>query len=142
MKPDLFEERLRTQPLKPLPPVWREEILGAARGSAQEDQRGLLERGGLERLCEWFWPHPVAWAGLAACWVAVAGLHRAAAPSPAEVAQAQESARMAAAYSALWYRPEAAALTVEPPVADSAAPPRRRVPDQGRHESPSAFMVA
>jgi len=77
---DDFEERLQRQPWRPLPPAWREEILGAAQAaaksalpasSAQADWRSLLRA----RLNALLWPHPKAWAGLVAVWIVVMGLN-------------------------------------------------------------------
>jgi hypothetical protein len=70
-----FEQRLRQVPVKPLPPEWRAEILAAAGAVQPAPARPALQ----ERLAVgWrslFWPHPQAWAGLAAAWVVIALLH-------------------------------------------------------------------
>jgi hypothetical protein len=75
---DPFEQRLRRQPLRPVPSAWREEILAAAKAtqrstatpSVSEDQAALLVgwRLLLGRL-------PVAWASLAALWIALIGVN-------------------------------------------------------------------
>jgi hypothetical protein len=99
---DQFEERLRRQPLKKAPPAWRGEILAAARMAARPDaaggtrwrQRGrvrtfvpspdaALGDGDIAARCPYpvralLWPHPKAWAGLAALWLVVIGLNLAA----------------------------------------------------------------
>jgi hypothetical protein len=66
MKTD-FEKQLERQPLRELPREWRSQILNAA------------SRAGNSTLVEWFstwlWPHPRAWAGLAAAWVVIFLLH-------------------------------------------------------------------
>jgi hypothetical protein len=61
MKPDSLEAELVRQPFQPLPPAWRDEILAAAAAAATPGWRDYL------------WPHPRAWAALAAGWVAIAG---------------------------------------------------------------------
>ncbi len=76
---DPFERRLRAQPLRPVPPAWREEILTAARAgetnrSKQREQR-LLFSCSTAWLRSLLWPYPRAWAGLAALWLAVAGFN-------------------------------------------------------------------
>jgi hypothetical protein len=81
MNTDDFEERLRNQPLRPVPEKWREEILHAARmfgRPAAADSHADLRVGwaGYVRdlrslICALFWPSPKAWAGLAATWLAL-----------------------------------------------------------------------
>src|SRR5882724_2346283 len=68
MKPDDFEERVRRQPLRELPPQWRREILSSAihatpraRASAVTNLRAQLSA--------LLWPCPQAWAGLAVIWL-------------------------------------------------------------------------
>jgi hypothetical protein len=74
MKPDDFESRLQRQPLRPVPPAWRAEILAAAREaqpvhhvSRQPHQSFLSTLN--QQLATLLWPHPKAWAGLAAVWI-------------------------------------------------------------------------
>lgn len=75
---DPFEERLRRQPVREIPPAWREEILAAAAGCERPRaalRQGLFSWAGRIRLREWLWPAPQAWAGLAALWMIILGLH-------------------------------------------------------------------
>lgn len=79
MNTDDFEQHLRRQPLRPVPPAWRDEILATAR---QSDRQAVgmppAAAGGpswTAVLRDWLWPHPAAWAGLAAGWVLVAALN-------------------------------------------------------------------
>jgi hypothetical protein len=79
-----FEQRLRRQPVKKVPGEWRAEILGAAR-AAEMNQRqqevsreftfAATRRSWLStishQLSTLLWPHPRAWAGLAAVWVCI-----------------------------------------------------------------------
>jgi hypothetical protein len=78
---DDFEQKLRCQPLRQVPTEWREEILTVANkvGTARRAVRGRL---GEASLPNWFstlnaqlstllWPHPKAWAGLAAIWILI-----------------------------------------------------------------------
>ena len=69
-----FEKKLRRQPVKEIPSAWRAEILAAA--SAEQTIRhssSVIRPGWLStlnsQLSTLLWPHPRAWAGLAAVWV-------------------------------------------------------------------------
>ncbi len=71
---DPFEQRLRRQPLRQVPPAWREEILAQAQPAAGVN-RSCAPASELPfaaalwlRLRELLWPCPQAWAGLAAVW--------------------------------------------------------------------------
>lgn len=77
MKPDEFEQKLSRQPLRPVPPEWRAEILAAGRGPRVEGRaREPFQPSTLvARLSTVFWPHPKAWAGLAAVWVCIGVLN-------------------------------------------------------------------
>ena len=69
-----FERRLSRQPLRQLPSEWRAEILAAAHGVGPPRGGVRGQRSALS-LSKWFvnllWPHPVAWAGLAAAWICI-----------------------------------------------------------------------
>lgn len=71
---DEFENKLRNQPRREIPPEWRQEILGPLRKS--QDAPAAWWR-------QLLWPHPAAWASLAAAWVAIVGLSVAGAPEAA-----------------------------------------------------------
>ncbi len=73
MNLDDFEARLRRQPLRPVPPAWREAILDSSQPSTINPQPSTCWR-------DWLWPSPVAWAGLAATWVVILALNHAAGP--------------------------------------------------------------
>ena len=67
-----FERRLSRQPFRQVPAEWREEILAVAgRDSRVEGQaqKWLWPSSLVSRLSSVLWPHPVAWAGLAAVWI-------------------------------------------------------------------------
>jgi hypothetical protein len=105
-----FENRLSRQPLRPVPPAWRAEILAAAvdREAKVEGRRPAASRPSplVTRLSSLFWPHPRAWAGLAAVWIfifvlnfsmrdAVPGLAvKSAPPSPEVMAELKKQQRM------------------------------------------------
>ena len=83
MKPDDFEQHLQRQPMRQVPSEWREEILSAARQAARPQAAPRAPRHAWRtvfstlnsHLSTLLWPHPAAWAGLAAVWVAMLGLH-------------------------------------------------------------------
>jgi len=69
-----FEQRLAHQPVKPVPAEWRAEIMAAAHAAqASRHQSPATRRSLLStincQLSTLFWPHPKAWAGLAAVWI-------------------------------------------------------------------------
>lgn len=71
---DEFEQRLSRQPVKEIPSAWRAEILSAARNAQVVRHPSLMARRSWlsiinSQLAAFFWPHPKAWAGLAAVWV-------------------------------------------------------------------------
>ena len=97
---DQFEQRLRRQPLRPVPPAWREEILAAASEYRQDATSQPVSEDQAALLAGWrliFTRLPIAWATLAALWVLLIGLNLAL-PSPIVrvAAQASPSAQMAA----------------------------------------------
>lgn len=67
---DDFEQQLKRQPLRSIPPEWRRDILNAAR---QQRSSGNAQPA-WQWLREWLWPAPQAWAGLAAVWLAILAL--------------------------------------------------------------------
>jgi len=84
MKADDFEKRLQSQPMRQVPPEWRDQILAAARqaAAAQPVPRpaprahafSALLSAINHQLSNLLWPHPAAWAGLAAVWLMILGL--------------------------------------------------------------------
>jgi hypothetical protein len=73
-EPDQFEQRLSRQPLRQVPPEWREEILAMASRESRVDSQAPNHSWSSSVVCRLssvFWPHPVAWAGLAAIWVVI-----------------------------------------------------------------------
>ena len=85
MNTDDFEKRLQRQPLRQMPGEWREEILSAARQASLPEHAprtthhvppspSLLSTLH-HQLSTLLWPHPTAWAGLAAVWVVILGIN-------------------------------------------------------------------
>ena len=73
---DQFEQRLGRRPLRPIPQAWRVEILAAAREAKASCHPSPATRHNWlatfhHQLATLLWPHPKAWAGLAAVWVVI-----------------------------------------------------------------------
>lgn len=113
MKPDDFEQKLQRQPLRQVPAEWRAEILAAAREARPIRHSSFVIRSSWlstlnAQLSSLLWPHPKAWAGLAAVWVFVFALNfsmrdkaptvaeKSAPPSPEVVAELKQQQRMLA----------------------------------------------
>jgi hypothetical protein len=76
-----FEERLRSQPLRPIPAEWRGEILTAAKLSAAARSEPT-ERNPTSVILqtlwrELIWPCRIVWAGVACAWLLIIGLNAA-----------------------------------------------------------------
>ena len=69
---DDLEQKLRRQSPRQIPAAWREEILSAATDAS-------VSRHSSPATCNWLsallWPHPRAWAGLAAVWIFIFALN-------------------------------------------------------------------
>jgi len=113
MKPDDFEQRLQRQPLRRIPAEWRGEILRAGRRAAVAEigDAGTASLPILNwrmALANIFWPHPKAWAGLAAVWILIFAVdfsvrdkspvmaEKAAPPSPEVIVELKQQQRMLA----------------------------------------------
>jgi hypothetical protein len=64
-----FEQKLSRQPLRKIPGEWRAEILAATQSIARPRLRASFLSTFNQQLSTLFWPHPKAWAGLAAIWI-------------------------------------------------------------------------
>jgi hypothetical protein len=115
---DDFEQKLSRQPLRQVPTEWREEILTAASkvGTARRVVHGRLGEASLpnwlstlnSQLSTILWPHPKAWAGLAAVWILIFAVdfsvqdkspvmaEKSAPPSPEVVAELKQQQRLLA----------------------------------------------
>jgi len=91
-----FEQRLRRQPVRKVPGEWRAEILSAARAAGAEEvsreftfaATGDSWLSAVRRqLSALLWPHPKAWAGLAAVWVCILALNFCTQDKPVMLAQ-------------------------------------------------------
>jgi len=89
MNTDDFEKRLQRQPLREIPAEWREEILKGAqtpRHSSSVTRHSFLSTLN-SKLSTVLWPHPKAWAGLAAAWVLIVAVHFASSDPSLQVAK-------------------------------------------------------
>ncbi len=69
---EAFEKRLAQVPQRPVPAAWRDDILSAARAEAVTRPVPAPAHASLrDALMALLWPHPTAWAGLAAAWVLI-----------------------------------------------------------------------
>jgi hypothetical protein len=81
MNPEDFERRLQRQPLRQVPNEWRIEILASARAASatRRTAGGEYQNSSLRmpdtKLSDVLWPHPLAWAVLAAVWVIILGVN-------------------------------------------------------------------
>ena len=72
---DDFEKRIQRQPLRQIPNEWRAEILAAAKPVARLAPHASFLSTLNHQLSTILWPHPKAWAGLAAVWIAIFALN-------------------------------------------------------------------
>jgi hypothetical protein len=70
VKEPSFEKHLAVQPLRDIPGGWRAKILAEAQTHKKSSAIAALGSA----LHSWLWPHPIAWAAIAAGWVVAAGL--------------------------------------------------------------------
>jgi len=108
MKMDDFEQRLQRQPLRQIPVEWRGEILSAAKHASRPVPRASFLSTFNFQLSTLLWPHPKAWAGLAAVWILIFAVNfsirdkapvmaeKAAPPSPEVIAELRQQQRMLA----------------------------------------------
>lgn len=80
MKPDDFDTRLSRQPLKEIPAAWRADILFEAREAQVAHHASRITHHSFlstlnQQLSTLLWPHPKAWAGLAAVWICISVLN-------------------------------------------------------------------
>ncbi len=84
---DEFENRLRGQPRREIPPEWRREILAPLCKQTKAPVSWWHQL---------LWPHPAAWASLAAAWGAIFALNLAGAPEGKSYAAIQSPDKLVA----------------------------------------------
>jgi len=144
MKPDPFEEKLRNQPLRRVPPEWRQEILRAASNADKPRMPSTNVAAGSwsellstlrSRLAAILWPCPRAWAGLAAVWVGMLLFNHEIAPKGTSLARETPSA----AANVVGWREQERLLTElmgpqNAPVADRPRPSSARPRSEWRRQ--------
>jgi hypothetical protein len=107
-----LERRLSRQPLRQIPAEWRAEIVGRASSLSPSVKARKIETGKMPVLLsicrDLLWPHPRAWAGLAAVWVLIFAVdfsmrdtspvvaEKATPPSPEVIVELKQQQRMLA----------------------------------------------
>ena len=124
MNLDDFEQRLRREPVKPIPSEWREQILTQARATQPETRNSELGTASLlsvlwQRLV---WPNPKAWAGLAAIWLVILGLNLASRDSAPRTEARMEPAPNSELRRLLKEQEQLYAELIERPLRPVAAP--------------------
>ena len=75
---DPFEQRLRRQSLRQVPPSWREQILAAAHVHQRTAAAASVSEDQAELIAGWrllFGRLPLAWASFAALWIVMVGVN-------------------------------------------------------------------
>jgi hypothetical protein len=124
MNADEFEKRLQRQPLRQAPCEWRAEILTAARDAQTVRHASRITHHSWlstfnHQLSTLFWPHPKAWAGLAAVWIFIFAVNfplrdpsprmaeKSAPPSPEVIVELKKQQRMFAELVGSYESPDA-----------------------------------
>ncbi len=105
---DDFEKQIQRQPLRQIPGEWRGEILSAVERASRPTPRASFLSTFNFQLSTLLWPHPKAWAGLAAVWILIFVVdfsmrdktpgvaEKAAPPSPEVIVELKQQQRMLA----------------------------------------------
>jgi hypothetical protein len=150
MNSDDFEKRVQSQPMRQVPVEWRQEILSAAlqaaapqhatRNTQQAHAAPSLLSTFCQQLSAILWPHPAAWAGLAAVWLLIAGLSlstRTAAPQLAR----RTSPLSPQVVMAFREQEQVLAELIGPPEAPAAMRPKPAAVPQPRSEYQQGFLA-
>lgn len=140
-----FEERLQGQPFRPVPPAWRDDILRAARAAGRSSAAPLASQrswfSAIEsKLAALLWPHPRAWAGLAALWLLILGLGFAARDSALH--QPQQAASPSPQMRELLRQQEQLLAELMGPLDQPVADRRRTAPPQPHSQRTEGFSYA
>ena len=120
MKPEEFENQLRRHPVRHVPAEWRDGILSAARSDAPPEKTPAPLESWMRAI---FWPHPTAWAGLAAAWVLIFVFNYEA-TDPSELMAAGSGPATANVFMALQQQQQEMAQMMQPMDNQPAEPPK------------------
>jgi hypothetical protein len=81
---DDFEKFLAKQPLRPIPPEWRAQILETATASEPAKPQPAKNEPSIPWWRALLWPSPVAWGSVACVWLLIIGMNIASRPSKGE----------------------------------------------------------
>ena len=145
MKTDDFEKRLRQQALRKIPAEWRAEILGAARTASSPPHVSRFTLPGFlstinHQLSTLLWPHPKAWAGLAAAWLLILTMNFYSADHTTRVAKAAPAPSPELLLALREQRRELAKL-IEPAATLDAEQPKPFLPSPRSEQQAGAFCV-
>jgi hypothetical protein len=70
-----FEKRMQSQSFREIPGQWRGEIMAEAAKWQSRPGSAPARHPTLRLLSDWLWPHPKAWAGLAAIWIVILAMN-------------------------------------------------------------------
>ena len=141
MNSEQFEDCLRRQPLRATPPGWRRKILAEAANASSARARSRSSQNWAKTLFGWMWPKPMAWAALAAAWVAIFVLNKVSAPTPEESAQAEAGAAIADANLQILGRLDELDFAAETTPVRPSSTPETKPPDQGSLERPETSVA-
>jgi hypothetical protein len=140
-----FEKELKQRPMRQMPPEWRAEILAAAKTAAASIEspasvgRPSFLSAMQARLSAILWPHPKAWAGLAAVWGAILLLNFATGDRPETVAhKTSPSPEM----MAVWKEQERTLVKLVEPFDQLPAVPAKQAVPRPRSERQSTAALA
>ena len=150
MNPDDFEKRLERQPLRQVPGEWREEILSTARQASLPEHApratyhapapASLLSTIHHQLSTLLWPHPLAWAGLAAVWLVILGINLTTRDASTVIAK-YASPVSPQVFMAFQEQERLLAELIGPRETPVAEPPKPRLP-RPRSEGQAALVMA
>ncbi len=139
-----FEQLLRKQPLRAIPPEWRTEILATKRTTSRSKRvtpfHGAASTDSVAWWRQWLGPSPAAWAGLAAVWLVILAVNF----SMRDELQAVEKSSLPPPREVIMALQQQERLLVEliGPPEGPAVVRQKPLPPQPRTESSNAILTA
>lgn len=139
---DQFEKRLQGLPHRPVPPAWRQEVLSSARAAAVPRSSPRAAPTSIRAvLSAMLWPHPKAWAALAAAWLLIFALDLAA-REPAQPDMARRAPPVSPQLRELLRQQEQLSAELAGPAETLKAAPAKPASAPPRSERSENFMRA